>query len=366
MHRRADVDVISEENNEQVRKLDPLRLDDELRVLPKLNLAADVSALVRVLGAALPSEESIAAFTTTECLAAMRDLGMYLGSLQRHGVSAFEVVPGATRSFQLLGRRTRMIPRDTVYHYTSWNPVGERERLYTGHPMERSLIDAVRTCVPHLARAVDIGLSLLDEDPAAPAHAGRMASLTSHIAVADTVMSGIRTTVTPEFFARVLRPFYEDVRVAGRAYMGPAAAHIPIFLIDLLLWASDRGSPGYLDFCSEVSSQTLPQWQERYAEWAATPSITSRVVAALERPGAPSRNEHVESSARSLRRALQTLTSFRGKHLVMARRAYHEELRLYELGSGGGSVGLLEEILALTRQNSAMLNATAVQRVRLP
>lgn len=361
MHRWADVDVISEEKNEQVRQLDPLRLDDELRVLPKLNMAADVAALVRVLGDALPSEESIAAFTTTECLAAMRDLGMYLGSLQRHGVSPFEAVHGATRSFQLLGGRTRMIPRDTVYHYTSWNPVGERERLYTGHPMERSLIDAVRTCVPNLARAVDIGKSLLDEDPAAPAHADRLASLASHIAVADTVMSGIRVKVTPEFFARVLRPFYEDVRVAGRVYMGPAAAHIPIFLIDLLLWASDRASPGYLQFCAEVSSQTLPQWQERYAEWANAPSITSRVVAALERSASPAEDKHVESSAKSLRQALQTLTSFRGKHLVMARRAYHEELRLYELGSGGGSVGLLEEILALTRHNSAMLNATTAQ-----
>ncbi|WBB53643.1 monodechloroaminopyrrolnitrin synthase PrnB family protein [Verrucosispora sp. WMMD573] len=366
MHRSADVDVISEEHNEQVRRLDPLRLDDELRMLPRLNRTADVAAMVRMLGAALPSAERIAAFTAAECLAAMRDLGMFLGSLQRHGVSAFEAVPGATTTFQLLGHRTGMIPRDTVYHYTSWNPTGGRERLYTGHPMERSLINAVRTCVPSLARSVDIGWSLMHEDPAAPVHAERMASLASHIAVADTVMSGIRTKVTPEFFARMLRPFYEDVRVAGRTYMGPAAAHIPIFLIDLLLWASDRGSPGYLQFCREVSAQTLPQWQERYAQWASMPSITSRVVAALGTSGPPAADEVVEASARSLRRALQTLTSFRGKHLVMARRAYHEELRLYELGSGGGSVGLLEEILALTRQNRALLNATAAQRVQLP
>ncbi|GIJ35925.1 monodechloroaminopyrrolnitrin synthase PrnB family protein [Verrucosispora sp. WMMD703] len=366
MHRSANVDVISEEHNEQVRRLDPLRLDSELRMLPRLNRAADVAALARVLGAALPPAESIAAFTTAECLAAMRDLGMYLGSLQRHGVSAFDAVPGATRSFQLLGQRTGMIPRDTVYHYTSWNPTGERERLYTGHPMERSLINAVRTCVPNLAHAVDVGRSLMQEDPAAPVHAERIASLAAHIAVADTVMSGIQASVTPEFFARVLRPFYEDVRVAGHTYMGPAAAHIPIFLIDLLLWASDRGSPGYLQFCREVSAQTLPQWRERYAEWANTPSITSRVVAALGTSGARSPDEIVEASARSLRRALQTLTSFRGKHLVMARRAYQEELRLYELGSGGGSVGLLEEILALTRQNRALLNATAAQRVQLP
>ncbi len=41
----------------------------------------------------------------------------------------------------------------------------------------------------------------------------------------------------------------------------------------------------------------------------------------------------------------------------MARRAYHAEVRLYELGSGGGSVGLLEEILTLTRDNGALIGS---------
>ncbi|AIR97008.1 monodechloroaminopyrrolnitrin synthase PrnB family protein [Streptomyces glaucescens] len=357
MDGRAHLDVTSEEHSEKVRRLDPLGLDEDLGSLPKMNENGDVAALARVLREALPPHERIASFTLPECLAAMRDLGMYVGSLKRHGVSAFDIVPGATELFELLGRRTRMIPRDTVYHYTCWNPVGERERLYSGQPMERSLIHAVRTCVPELAKAVTVGRSLQYEDLRTPEGAAGMASLASHITAADKAMSGVLADVTPEFFALVLRPYFEEVRIAGRTYMGPAAAHIPLFLIDLLLWASDRGSRDYLAFCDEVASHTLPGWRERHAEWTEMPSITSRVVAALGncRDSRTPAGEHARSSARGLRRALRSLTAFRGKHLVMARRAYHAEVRLYERGSGGGSVELLEEILTLTRRNGAMV-----------
>ncbi|SBU95526.1 protein of unknown function [Streptomyces sp. DpondAA-D4] len=364
MHRTAETDVSSEEHNESIGRLDPLRLDDDVRSLPTMNEAGDVSALARVLRGALPSEESVAAFTVPECLAAMRDLGMYLGSLKRHGVSAFDVIPEATRSFELLGLRTRMIPRDTVYHYTCWNPVGARERLYSGHPMERHLIDAVRRCVPDLARAVETGRVLRAEEPGSAVYADAMASLAGHITAADRAMGRVNADVTPEFFALVLRPYFEDVRVAGRRYMGPAAAHVPLFLLDLLLWASDRGSGQYRGFCHEVALQTLPDWQELYADWTTGPSVTSRVVAALD-GSTPSSGtgHHLRAGAEGLRQALRSLTSFRGKHLVMARRAYHAEVRLYELGSGGGSVGLLEEILALTRQNGAVVGPAALRTV---
>ncbi|MFD8011492.1 monodechloroaminopyrrolnitrin synthase PrnB family protein [Streptomyces sp. NPDC058955] len=362
MRTRRQLDVASEDFNAEVARLDPLGLDVDLRRLPKLNEAADVDALARVLGEALPTEERVAAFTLPECLAAMRDLGMYLGSLKRHGVVAFDVLPEATGPFALLGRRTRLIPRDTVYHYTCWNPPGERERLYTGHPMERGLIDAVRTCVPELARGLEAGRSLCATDPRSAGHAEDWASLVACVAAVDRTMRSVLQGVSPEFFARELRPYFEDVAVAGRPYMGPAAAHIPLFLVDVLLWASDRGGEEYRAFCDEIASHTLPDWRERYAEWSALPSLASRYVAALGDSLSPDEARHVQAGARALREALRTLASFRGKHLVMARRAYQEELRLYALGSGGGSTELLVEILALTRANHAAIGATAAAR----
>ncbi|MFI6762820.1 monodechloroaminopyrrolnitrin synthase PrnB family protein [Micromonospora sp. NPDC050417] len=326
-----------------------------------MNEMADVAALTRAFGDALPTLENIAALSPAECLAAMRDLGMYLGSLQRHGISAFDVLPHATRPFELLGHRTRMIPRDTVFHYSCWNPVGERERLFTGHPMERSLIEAVRSCVPDLGHAVEIARSLLDDDPASSLHAGKMAVLARHITAADRAMAGIIRQVTPAFFAQVLRPYFEDIRISGRRYMGPAAANIPLFLVDMLLWASDHGSEEYSAFCREVASQTLPHWQARFAEATTMPSLASRIAAALAGDRSAAGAANLQNSAQSLLMALRSLISFRGKHLTMARRAYHEDLRLYPLGSGGGSVGLLEEILHLTQQNGAMISAVAAR-----
>ncbi|MFB7372422.1 monodechloroaminopyrrolnitrin synthase PrnB family protein [Streptomyces sp. NPDC056222] len=353
------IDVASVEFNTEVGRLDPLNLDIDLRRLPKMNEAADVDALARVLGEALPTEQRIAGFTLPECLAAMRDLGMYLGSLKRHGVVAFDVVAGATEPFELLGRRTCMIPRDTVYHYTCWNPTGERERLYTGNPMERALIDAVRTCVPELARALDIGRSLSEADPRSPGYTGDWTSFIACVNAVDTVMRAVLADVSHEFFARQLRPYFDDVCVAGRTYMGPAAAHVPLFLIDLLLWASDGGSEEYLAFCEEFASHTLPGWRERYAEWRAKPSLASRFAAALGEPLTPDESLHVQAGSRALGEALRVLISFRGKHLVMARRAYHEDVRLYERGSGGASTELLDAIMTLTRQTHAGMSRAA-------
>ncbi|MFI6403225.1 monodechloroaminopyrrolnitrin synthase PrnB family protein [Streptomyces sp. NPDC050548] len=352
----AALDLMSAVLVEEVGRLDPLTLDESLRALPRMNEAADVAALTKVVSEALPSEGDIDRLTPQECLAAMRDLGMYLGSLKRHGVTLFDVIPAATAVFELLGRRTGMIPRDTVFHYTCWNPVGGRERLYTGHPMERSLVDAVRRCMPELARAVETGRALWTEDTHSRAHADGLTALAGQLTAADRAMGDVMRSVAPEFFALELRPYFEDVRIAGRTYMGPAAAHVPLFLVDLLLWASDRGSPEYLGFCREVASLTLPGWRDLYVAWSAAPSLTSRLVAALDE-APPRGTDPLLAGARGLRQALRSLTQFRGKHLVMARRAYHSEVRLYELGSGGGSIGLLEEILGLTRENGALLGA---------
>ncbi|WP_328791379.1 MULTISPECIES: monodechloroaminopyrrolnitrin synthase PrnB family protein [unclassified Streptomyces] len=359
MHSGTHIDAASGEFNAQVALLDPLSLDVDLRRLPKINEAADVDALARVLCEALPTEQRIAGFTLPECLAAMRDLGMYLGSLTRHGVVAFDAVADAAGPFELLGRRAHMIPRDTVYHYTCWNPTGERERLYTGHPMERGLIDAVRTCVPELARAIDIGRSLDEADPRSAGRAGDWASFVECVTVIDTAMRTVLGNVSHEFFALELRPYFEEVRLGGRTYMGPAAAHVPLFLIDLLLWASDGGSEEYLSFCDELVSHTLPGWRERYAEWRAKPSLATRFAAALDEPRTPDESLHVQAGTRALGEALRALVSFRGKHLVMARRGYHEDVRLYELGSGGGSTELLDGILTLTRRTRAGIGPAA-------
>jgi len=59
---------------------------------------------------------------------------------------------------------------------------------------------------------------------------------------------------------------------------------------------------------------------------------------------------------------LRSLVVFRGRHYRIANEAYNEENRLFELGSGGGSVQLLGHILDLTKQNSNLIRRQASLR----
>lgn len=56
-----------------------------------------------------------------------------------------------------------------------------------------------------------------------------------------------------------------------------------------------------------------------------------------------------------LARVLRLLTSFRARHLALARKAYRDGLRRYDEGSGGAPVVLLRSILDLTRDNETLV-----------
>jgi Domain of unknown function (DUF1864) len=66
-------------------------------------------------------------------------------------------------------------------------------------------------------------------------------------------MNLVIKNVKPAFFARELRPYLEAVEVDGRPYLGPAAAQVPMWLVDELLWASDRND------CTRPSRAHRPQ-----------------------------------------------------------------------------------------------------------
>lgn len=162
--------------------------------------------------------------------------------------------------------------------------------------------------------------------------------------------------VTPEFFARIMRPYFEEVIVAGTTYMGPAAAHIPLSLIDLALWASDHGDAVYNDFWHESSQYSLPPWRTLYANWQQGSSMVTRLIEAL---GSVSSDvvppPALRASGEALCRALRALVVFRAKHFGIARQAYREEIRLYDHGSGGASLNLLDDILKLTQKNALLV-----------
>ncbi|MCD0444091.1 DUF1864 family protein [Glycomyces sp. A-F 0318] len=334
--------------------LDPLGADGPLAAVPAMNAGADVRALTAALRRLTPSLPEVAAFDFCECLAAMRDLGLLLGSIKRHGVQPLPEVPGLETVLVELGRRTEMIPRDTVHHYTEWNPLGPRQRMYTGDPQETVLMGGPRASIPELGQALERCAALADTDVADPAFAPLLQELGDHLAAFETVIADVVARVSPEFFAQQMRPYYEEVAVAGRDWLGPAAAHVPLYLADLALWASDDNDPAYEAFLEESAEHTLPAWRGLVRQWRDRPSIVRRLREAAEPDPAPW-GAHLTA----LHRVMRSLVVFRGRHLGIARKAYKEEVRLYELGSGGGSIGLLQSILDLTRENAVTAKALA-------
>ncbi|RLV09858.1 monodechloroaminopyrrolnitrin synthase PrnB [Streptomyces griseocarneus] len=349
---------------DRVRALDPLLADEPLGRLPELNSRAAVAELTAMLRALTPGLDAVALYSTDECLAVLRDLGMLLGSLKRHDTEPAVVVPEVVPVLQELGRRTGMIPRDTVHHYTTWNPTGERQRTYTGDPQEYVLQESVRMVFPQLRQGLELCDMLSRTDPAEQKFAVVLDELTDLMGAMVESIDMVVKEVSPAFFARDLRPYYENVTVGGETYLGPAAAQVPLWLIDLSVWASDHSRPEYQEFLAHSIPYSLPRWRELYDSWLHSPSIVTRIVAAFGAdPAETERSEpHLMESAEALLRLLRVIMVFRGRHLGIARKAYQEDLRLFPVGSGGASVELLKQILDLTRDNANLTRGTADER----
>jgi hypothetical protein len=334
--------------------LDPLGADGSIQLLREMNAVGDVTGLVTTLARLAPSTEQIARFSPSECAAALRDLGIFLGSIKRHGAEPVSLAPQLEQPLLLLAGRTDTVPRDTFSHYGPWNPTGVRQRMYTGDAREGFLIESLRVAVPAVEAAVAILDEMLDLEPGDAAFASLGQQVAQHLDSMVRAVDLVRQNVTPEFFARSVRPYFEPVTIAGRAYLGPAAAHMPLFLVDRLLWSSDCEDASYLGFQQETVSYSLPRWRVLFHQRAGQPSVTTRILAALRAaPAEP--GESLRASTEALCEIFRTLIIFRGRHLALVRGAYREDTRLYAVGSGGASMELVAHILRLTRGYAAVL-----------
>ncbi|SDN04727.1 monodechloroaminopyrrolnitrin synthase PrnB family protein [Allokutzneria albata] len=347
-------------DDDRVAALDPLGMDEMLRDLWRMNATGDLRGLIGMLSDLVRLARETADRPLPESLAVMRDLGILLGSVKRHGAEPTKVVPGLEDVLLDLGGRTGMVPRDTIHHYITWNPTGHRERTYTGDRMETMLLSSVRFSLPQLSAAVDVCRRLTSTDLGSLDFVLAANELVSRLRPLEDALDTVTANVTPEFFARTLRPYYEEIRVDGARYLGPAAAHVPLAMVDLLLWASDHGDAAYEEFWRESAQYGLPGWPELTEKWAASPSLVTQLKTAAVFMPRGDFAQNLRASAEALARALHALVVFRAKHLAIARQAYAEENRLYELGSGGGTVQMLEQVIAFTRENATMVRSAFV------
>ncbi|MFF9807850.1 monodechloroaminopyrrolnitrin synthase PrnB family protein [Streptomyces coeruleorubidus] len=361
MTRTLEIELGSSIRTAVIRELDPLAADALCSDMRRHNEHADVPALVAAVRGLVPSLDEVAGYSLEACVAAMRDLGMFLGSIKRHGPEPVPLVPEVQPVLLELGRRTDMVPRDTVHHYTTWNPTGGRQRMYTGDIQEAYLQESVRMVFPHLREGLELAERLSGSDVADPKFAVLTDELTAHVETMVSSIDMVVANVSPEFFARDLRAYFEEITVDGRVLLGPAAAQVPLWLIDQAIWAADNSEPEYEEFLRDSVPYSLPRWRELYDHWTGVPSVVTRLVEAYgdDPDRAERRMPGLRPSAEALARLLRVIIVFRGRHLGIARKAYDADLRLYPVGSGGASVDLLRQIIDLTRTTAQMTRRPA-------
>jgi hypothetical protein len=288
----------------------------------------------------------------------MRDVGMVLGSIRRHGQQPCEVVPQIEPVLIAWGRTTGLVPRDTVVHYGAWNPVGDRERMYTGDPQESALIDSVRQAA-ELIPAMAIWVATAHSRGWGTAES--IAALEMAATHFDTYCANfemVRANVTPEFFAQQLRPYFEPITVAGRTLNGPAAAFLPLYLVDELVWGESQGA--HAEMIDDAVQYGPPLWAGLVAEMRRHMPMSAMLVADLERAGHP---DALEREGQIASHIIHRLVQFRGRHAVLAERAYNAAITDFQQGSVGYSPDVLRQITQATLDAQRQLDG-ALQHAR--
>lgn len=336
-------------DHDAVRAADPLDLDAVFADLPVVNRAGDVATLTGWVAGVIDRGDP--GWSVTEATAALRDAGMLAASLRRAGIEPSTAVPALEPLLLAWADRTGMVPRDTVVHYGLWNPPGGRERRFVDDgPQEGALIQSVRfSCrvLPLAGAALDVAWRHGVTSPTALDALGVTRDAVTAFAGEFTRVRGI---VDPHFFIERLRPYFDPFTVAGTAYNGPAAAFIPLYLVDELLWG---GGPELSVVHHEALRYGRPEWRAAFERVAARGSV----AAWLEDREPSEHTPQLRSALDITDAAVHALLRFRGQHVTTARQAYSSGGGHYDHGSGGFAPDDLRHVVDEERAAGTVLHA---------
>ena len=349
-------------SNIDVTALDPLIFDNSIGTLHAMNENKDTRSIINFLYQHLPRPDALDKYDYDTALAAMRDLGIFIGILKKHGIEPVEALPELEYVLLVLMVKTDLVPRDTLLHYTVWNPSGSRIRSYTGLPDEISLIESVRMALPSLMEAI-IQLDLMHDNEL---HGNDFEDNCHLLKLKmDGMVRGIvnaKRHVSPGVFANELRFYYDPIKVDyNKEYAGPGAVEMPMFVFDHLLWSSDVEDSTYTTFKEGYLPYNISLIRDIYKKYKGRPSLISKIEANLSTKGFV-RNYRAAKAALDL---CNVLKSFRMPHKKVAQEAYaHGEDHHRKQGSGGYSVGILDHIMNLQNDKLASLQiATSLFKI---
>jgi hypothetical protein len=336
-----------------------------------LNKNKDVNSLVSLAKKLMPSWQILQEFDYFQANAVIRDIGISLGSMKRHGVEPYTVIPDLEAKMKLLAAKTSMPPRDTLLHYTVWNPTHHRRRTYTGTADEHYLIDSVVMAVDPLVCAIRL-LKELHPTPLHSAHFERICDkVVAHFQKVIEGMVLARRNVSLSYFATELRLYFDPITLDGREYLGPGAVEMPMFVFDHLLWSCDCDDAEYNIFKETYLRYVHPEMRKIYIQYQNRDSLLGKCYKSIVKSNIDF-DPSVYASMRALRICFQQLKSFRMPHKKVAEEAYshtsgeyhgcdhakHSTSQEYRTnGSGGYSPDILSHIVKLTNQKTAKLDA---------
>ncbi|WP_109829885.1 monodechloroaminopyrrolnitrin synthase PrnB family protein [Reichenbachiella versicolor] len=349
--------------DDEVKLLDPLGLDHDLGLIRDYNKEGRTEQLVSLLFSKLPLPEALNSYDYYTALAAMRDIGILLGSIKKAGVEPLSVIPELEYVLHELSRITELPARETLMHYTIWNPDGERMRTYTHYKDERSLIQSVKNAFPALDSCIDLLLQLHHT----PFESSKFEEICDQTTrkfkyVVEAIVLAYRE-VSPEIFAKELRFYFDPIKVGEEELIGPGAVEMPMFVFDHLLWSSMVLDEEYVKFKKTYLKFNMGFMQEIYDKYDGWDSLLDKMVIKLSREGS---NDQVLRSAKSLMKLCNSQKSFRKPHKKLADKSYeHQDETGKDKGSGGYSTDILSYIYSINLEKIGELENALDQFVEI-
>jgi hypothetical protein len=290
--------------------------------------------------------------------AVLRDVGMLAATIRCNGVEPTIALPELGPALVRLGIRTAHVPRDTILHYSVFNPSGERRRRFSDDRQEDSLIDAITVGADSVVAAIRALSGAARMDFASAEFLKRCNVAERNLSHFVSAMAGVARSVTPDFFAYKLRPHWEQMLVAGTQYDGPGPVQLPIYVVDQWAWAANCTDETYLAYADHNMSYTLEEFRRPFIEEREDCSLVS---AYCRWSASPTEPPAVRRRAReALLGIMNCLVRFRRIHRAFAFRAY--DIRRSRdpeaVGSSGYGPEVLQVILRLTEHARTELLAS--------
>jgi monodechloroaminopyrrolnitrin synthase len=343
--------------NNDITTLDPLGFDQKISVLHELNRKGDTKEMIQLLYRCLPMPDQLDRYSYDESIAVMRDLGIFIGILKKNGIEPVAVVPELEYVLLVLMVKTDLPPRDTLLHYTVWNPDGERMRTYTNLPDEKALVESVKIALPSLMECIFMLEELHDYEALSGASFEQFC-VAIRRKLEDMVKGVVhaKRNVSREVFSNELRFYYDPIKVDyNKDYIGPGAVEMPMFVVDHLLWSCDVSDETYTKFKEGYLPYNLHLIRNVYRKFDGRASLLTRVEDNLTRN---TTSENVRA-AQVVLELCNVLKSFRMPHKKMAEEAYaHGDENHRDKGSGGYSTDILSHIIALQNLKIASLQTS--------